>query len=137
MSVGFGAFAQGLAGGLSIGKSFKDGQKKEDTPKAADSSSSAAQGETGFGIGQNVVSGDISSPQYANSGDSNSGGMWGFLGGLLGGQGGDAAVPNAPGIAGSVLGGKGIGDTLAGKIINTDDPLGSTVGGAIIGKLLK
>lgn len=82
MSVGLGAFAQGLAGGMSLGKSFKDGKKK-DAPAAA---APGDQKSVGFGIGQNLVGGDVGSAEIAGSAPADSSsGSWSALANILGG----------------------------------------------------
>lgn len=80
--VGLGAFAQGLAGGVSMAKSFKDGKKKG----ALGAGAVADQKPLGLGIIQAIAGGNGGSSETASATPADSSGdLWGILGGILGG----------------------------------------------------
>jgi len=80
--VGLGAFAQGLAGGVSMAKSFKDGKKKG-APGAA---AVADQKPLGLGIIQSLAGGDGGSAEIVGSAPADSSaGSWSALANILGG----------------------------------------------------
>lgn len=132
MSLGdVGAFASGFGGGLGIGMKIKDMKTQKAATASPENTPGAPQQgtETGFGLGQNVVSGDINAPTYASSTDDksksdDSSGPWSMLQGLLGGTVGGSMIGGddnkIPGIAGSLLSGgtksMGIGGALLGKL---------------------
>lgn len=82
MSVGFGAFAGGAAGGMSMGKSIKNAQAAK-IPGGSEAEASAEDNPVGFGLGQPLVSGAAGSASIA--GESSQ--PWGALSAIVTGAG--------------------------------------------------
>lgn len=136
---GVGAFASGLSGGLGMGMQAKDArQKKTDVMPTMETAPGAPQPgtETGYGLGQSLVSGGVNAPAYAEPEEE--GGGWSTLAGILGGLGpavaGGGKVDS--GMAGA-LGGLAAGALSGGKISDGKLGVGLGLGGALLGKLFK
>jgi len=129
---GFGAFGNGLMGGIAMGRAIKDfrAEQANKPDMSQPASGSTAAGYSGdlskFQATPNgSVGAELAAPKQEEGGDILSD-SWGTLKGIVDGLAGGAALGSTP--AGGIIK-SGMDDSIAGKL------LGGGIGNTIIGKL--